>query len=220
MHTCNEKDLLPFICAQNELDESYTQRDSLPSERKTNRYFISKTTSTDHARRTSVRFINIVIGAQKFVCHTQKSYVFLLRQQTTPPTEGNLSLPLLPSLASSPTPCSTTTTTTLPLFFYRTSQFSFSFSLGLSDPLSRFAVPFLFSPHSRRIIPPYSGLLFRSFSRRGNRLSLRRTCSHSSRTIERKRGRKRYFSRTARTSASAVNSGRPDRSENFAKYRS
>jgi len=117
LNTCNEKDLLPFICARNELDESYIQRDSLPSERKTNRYFISKTTSTDdHARRTSVRFINIVIGAQKFVCHTQKSYVFLLRQQTTPPTEGNLSLPLLPSLASSPTPCSTTTTT-LPLFY-------------------------------------------------------------------------------------------------------
>lgn len=143
----------------------------------------------------------------------------------TPPAEGNPSLPLSPLLACSPTCNHHHQHQPLFLSFREScaSHFSFSLSLFLLVSLTRcsaFAVPFLFPPRNRRVIPPSSSLLFRSFSRRGNRLSLRRTCGHSSRTIERKRGRKRYFSRTARTSASAVNSGRPDRGENFAKYRS
>lgn len=154
------------------------------------------------------------------MCHTQKSYVFPFPHNShSSRTEGNPSLP--PSLLlacsrnavlppPSPPPLILSFISGVLLFF-------------LSFPWSFWPVVLL----SQRLFSSlpatgalYPRLLFRSFSRRGNRLSLRRTCSHSLRTIERKRGRKRYFSQTARTSASAVNSRRPDRGENFTKYRS
>lgn len=161
------------------------------------------------------------------MCHTQKSYVSLPPSlppaaAATPPAAGNPSSFTLARLFSNAVATTTiTAAAALPLLYIGRPTFLFLFLSVLLTRCPAFAAPFLYPPPrpARRVIPPYSGLLFRSFSRRGNRLSLRRTCSHSSRTIERKRGRKRYFSRTARTSASAVNSGRPDRGENFAKYR-
>lgn len=176
-----------------------------------------------------MRFINIVIGAWKSVCHTQKSYVFPSAAATPPQWEILLFLfqPYSPVLHNGVV-CQCYPPIPLPPFpspLYRAPHFLFSLSLSFSR-LFRFRGAFsLLSPPppprpARHTLTAHSSiLLFHSFSRRGNRLSLRRTCSHSSGTIERKRGRKRYFSRTVRTSASAVNSG-PNRGENFAKYRS
>lgn len=113
-------------------------------------------TSTGRARRTSVRFINIVIGAQKSVCHTQKSYVF-------PSAVGSPSLPLSPSPACSSAPsCATITTHHRHHPHYpcsplcRVSHFLFSLSAPFLPRCPAFAAPFLF------FVPPADASYLRS----------------------------------------------------------
>jgi len=195
-------------------NRTYTTR-HYSRERKTNRYFISKTTSTGRAAHIGAFHKYCYWRAEIRVSHAG-AIRFSLAAAATPPAEGNPSLPLSPLLACSPTPCyhryhrhqsfsPLYRPTFLPLFLF-----------GLSDPLSRFRL-YSSSPQPARHTTLFQSLVPLFF--RAVKIVCPTAFSHSSRTIERKRGRKRYFSRTARTSASAVNFGRPDRGENFAKYR-
>lgn len=183
--------------------------------RKTNRYFIIKTTSTGGAAHIGTFHKYYYWRAEIRVSHAGVIR-FSLPAAATPPQRGILLFLFRPYSLVLPHRA----ITTLPLLYIGCSTFLSLFLLVFLTRCPDFAAPFLFPSHNRRVIPPSHRSLVPLFFAPWNRLSLRRTCSHSSRTIERKRGRKRYFSRTARTSASAVNSGRPDRGEKFAKYRS
>lgn len=132
--------------------------------------------------RTSVRVINIVIGAQKSVCHTQESYVFplpqqpLLRRGKSFSSSFVLIHPVLQTKPCYPPPLFLSFISDVPLFFL---SFSWSFwpvvpisrrlfsSLPASPPGASYRPPFLSCSALFRaveIVCPYGG---RAAIRRG-----------------------------------------------------
>lgn len=102
-------------------------------------------------RRTSVRFINIVIGAQKSVCHTQESYVFPFPQQPLPPAKGEISFSFIPLLGLFSNAVLPPPSPPPPLLYIGRPTFLSLFLMVFLTRCPAFAAPFLLpSPHPAR----------------------------------------------------------------------